>query len=224
MSQTNCRKPKCLSEPKNSYPLKEIIQNQVSSSKGDSHSSGSFLKDLRLAKSLSQRALAKKLGIPRTNLQRLEETPLQMLPLGILEQFSNGIGVKMEDLLHSFNGFGKEGLMRSNLKNPFFSFQYKEGVEFASFLKTPEACFIGSLTLKPQKTLLKEEAPHGKFLFYLVLEGMVLATVSSKECLFKAGEFFTMDESSPYELYNPHQFEKLVALLFCFPSFICRKS
>lgn len=187
---------------------------------GDSNGNGSFLRQLRKEKGLSQRDLAERCGIPRTSLQRMEEMPWQAITWGELELLSKGLGLKAEEIFHRFNGFGKNGLVRLDEKNPCFILNFGEGIQYASDLHHPQECFIGTLTLSPQKTLPKEDTPRGGLIYFKIQQGLFTITQAGKTHVFKPGERFYLKEPQPYELYNPHQFEKLVASLVTLPSFI----
>lgn len=173
---------------------------------------------LRKERGLSQRDFAKKLGLPRARLQRLENRSWERLARDF-EALAKALGLKMEELFSRFNGRLQESLTRSHVKKPFFSLELEKG-RFSSLLPKPNECFIGTFTLLPQKTFSKEEVPHGELVFYLVLEGELLLTRASKEQVYKEGECFSLTGHVEYELYNPHQFRPLVALLVSLPSFI----
>ena len=180
----------------------------------------SYFKTLREEKKLSQRELAVKIGISRTHLQRLESKPVKRLSLGEVELFSQGLGLKIQELVQRFGFVDRPDFMtRACLKNPFFVIDFTPGVQFASHVSRPEDCITGTLTMAPQKSLAKEQAPRSEFLYYLVLEGTLLLTVFSKEYLFKTGEFFWIGSNCFYELYNPHQFQNMLAVVCSRPSF-----
>lgn len=208
--------------PFNFSPDKKVLKKHLSPDSGNGHcnGNGSLLRALRENKGLSQRELAEKCGIPRTSLQRLEEMSQRAITLGELELLSKGLDLKVEELFHRFNGFEKNGFVRLNEKSPCFVLNYGEGIEYASDLHKPEDCFIGTLTLAPQKTITKEDAPRGELVFFEVRRGLLTMTQAGKARVFKPGERFYLKEPQPYELYNPHQFEKLVVTLITLPSFI----
>ena len=182
----------------------------------------SLLSGLRREKDLSQRALAWKMGISRAHLQRLENKPGDRLSLGELELLAKGLGMKAEELIGRFVGSrnGREIFSRASVEKPFFAMDVEAAAQIASYLKHSEDCFIGNLALAPQKSLSRDQIPQGKFLFYFVLQGRLLLTLFGKEYFFKEGECFSLEGGYPYDFYNPHQFQKMNALLFSLPAFI----
>ena len=109
---------------------------------------------------------------------------------------------------------------RCSLQESFFVLDFAKGALFASFLQEPHACFIGSLTLGPQKNILSDQIPKVDFIFYSVLEGTFLVTLASKEHLLRQGDCLAIHRHTSHEIYNPHQFNKAVTLVVTFPSFI----
>ena len=178
-----------------------------------------ILRDLREERRLSQRDLAKRLGIQRSYLQRLECKPLDEISFGELKLLARGFEMKMEELIHRFQiaQKGEEFLCRSNLKNPFSLSEVAKGIQFASYLKRRGICSVGALILQPRTGLSKDETPNAEFLFCLVMEGNLLLNLFCKDYFFKEEECFSLDGHLLYELYNPHQFRRLTALLFTFP-------
>lgn len=189
-----------------------------------SHTNGSILGALRKEKGFTQRAFAEKLGIQRTRLVRIEKRTWQELTLGDLELIANGLGMKWTEIAKKFNGANTKGIaQRSSIEQPSLLFHYSDGIQLASLLNEPAPCFVGVFTLAPHKNLCHEESPQSEFLFYCVLAGTLVLSLSGTEQVFKAGECFRLFGDPHYELYNPHQFQKVQVLVFSNPSFIQKK-
>lgn len=179
------------------------------------------LKHLREQKGLSQKQLAEKIGMERTRLVRLEQKPWNEVCLGDLESISSALGLRAQEILARYSGFGKEALSdRTLLNSPHFKVDSGRGYRFGSVLQKPEACFIGTLHLDPQKTVPASDAPKAAFLQYMVLEGDLLVTLGGKEYRMRESECFTLDGTRTYEFYNPHQFKPVILLVVSLPSFI----
>lgn len=179
------------------------------------------LKLLRSQRGMSQKQLAEKIGMERTRLVRLEQKPWGEISLSDLEMISGALGLRIHEILTKFSGIEQESLTnRTQLNTPHFKIDSGKGYRFGSVLQKPEVCFIGTLQIDPQKTLPAVEAPKAPFLYYLVLEGDLLVTMSGRECRIKQYESFTLDGTRMYEFYNPHQFKETVVLLFSLPAFI----
>lgn len=175
------------------------------------------LKILREKRRISQKALAKKIGIERTRLIRLERKHWKELSVGDVELLSRGMEMNLNDLiryLKGFDGTGGRTLERTHLKTPYFVIDSKQGYKLNSLLKQPGHFFAGVLNLDPHKTWPCEACLQGRFLFYQVLEGEVLVTLSSKEYLIREKECFSLQGETFYEFYNPHQFKEAAVLLF----------
>lgn len=179
------------------------------------------IKMLREQKGLSQKQLANRIGMERTRLVRLEQKNWGEMSVGDLELISNALGFRVSELLNRFSGFGREGIAnRTLLAVPHFKVDSGKGYRFGSVLEKPECCFVGTLHIEPQKGVPHAETPKASFIFYLVLEGDLLLTMGCKEYRLREKESFTVNASSSYEFYNPHQFKEASLLIFSLPSFI----
>lgn len=180
-----------------------------------------FVRELRKEKGVSQRTLAKQLGIPRANLQRLERMPGERLTFRDLCLVAQGLGYKVEELIERLRDDRKENpLARAGIKIPSFVLQRGQGAKFSSFMNRTDLCFIGAVHLAPQATLSKENAPKGQLVFYLVFEGVISLSLFGKDYLFKSGECFFLTDPSDYEIYNPHQLQEIILIAVISPSFI----
>lgn len=181
-----------------------------------------LLRELRQRKGLSQRDFARKMGMNRTHLQRLEHKPWQRLSLEELGQIAETLDMSVEELIQHFQLRSKSAITRAALRNPFFVIKISTVMQLGALIKNPKDFFVGTVTLAPQKFIPKDQTIQEKFVFYLVLEGNLLVTVSGKEHLIRESECFSLEDPCPYELYNPHQFNKLIALLFSIPSCVTK--
>src|SRR3989338_2136787 len=113
-----------------------------------------FLRDIREKKKFSQRFFAQKLNISRTHLQRLESRPIEEIPFGELRRVVQHLGYKLEELVgqtpcsQNLNSV----LSRCALTEPVFLIDSMKGIRFGSYLESPSAYFVGTLTMEPQKT------------------------------------------------------------------------
>lgn len=184
-----------------------------------SNGNGSILRKLREEKGLSQRELAKKLGICKSSLVYFERKAFEDMTVRELKRLSKVFEFNFEELMLS-NGSKKPAITRFSLEKPSFTLDYGEGVRINSHLEKPAAIFAGTLALGPYKTFPKEKAPRGDIVFYLILEGTLTVKSGSEECVLKEGETLALQHPPPYELYNPHQFKEVVAFFSTIPSFI----
>lgn len=224
--QVQC--PERIHPASNFNPDKEVLKKHSNQDSNEGHSNGhpngdgSALKSLREKEKASQRSFARRLGLPRVHLQRLETRSWESFSVADLKALSKGLGISVEALFSRFEGFKKEPFVRACLKKPFFSLDL-EGARFGSLLPEPGPFFFGTLTLPPHKTLSYGETPRGEFLFYLLLEGELLVKLP-EDHLLRPGEGFPLKGTRSYELYNPHQFKEAFALLLTYPSFIRKPS
>ena len=172
-----------------------------------------FVRYFREEQGLSQRDFARKLGIKRSHLQRLESKPWKQLSLEEVGRIAHGFGLKTETLIQRMEGHGQEVLQRISIKQTFLSLEFKQTGRLASLLRNENHCFIGSLTLLPRKELSSTHLPRSPFLFCFVLRGSVTVTFCEKEYVFREGEGFCLDREHPFELFNPHQFDEAALLV-----------
>lgn len=179
------------------------------------------LKMLREQKGLSQKQLASRIGMERTRLVRLEQKKWGEMSVNDLELISSALGIRLPEMLSKFSGFDREGIAdRTLLAAPHFKIDSGKGYRIGSILERPQSCFVGTLHIGPQKTIPSSETPKANFVFFLVLEGDLLMTMGCKEYRLREKESFTVNASTAYEFYNPHQFKEVGLLVFSLPSFI----
>ena len=189
---------------------------------GNSHGNESLshIQLLRQKKGLSQRSLAKKLGICKSSLVHFEKKAWEKLTVGELRLLSDVLEIKFEDLLMHPNGSNGDTIDRASLNDPLFVMEYGEGIRISSHLKNPGVTFFGVVTLAPHKTFLREKTPRAEWVSYFVLDGILAVNTGLRDCVLKEGDSLTLRSCSRYELYNPHQFKEIKAVLFTLPSFI----
>lgn len=203
---------------------KEVLKDHPRPDSTNGHSNGhpngndSLLKSLREKEKISQRSFARKLGLPRAHLQRLEARPWESFSVADLKALSGGLGITVEALFSRFDSSDGGPFVRASLKKPFFSLDL-EGARFGSLLPEPGPFFFGTLALPPHQSLSPDKTPRGEFLFYLLLEGELLVKLR-EDHLLRPGEGFPLQGTSSYELYNPHQFKEAFVLLLTYPAFI----
>ena len=200
----------------NFTPDKEVLNEN---SNGPSNGGGSLLRLLREQKGLSQRALAKKLGISKTGLVHFESKSPKDVTVGELTLLSQALEISVMELFMHTHGLKTEKIERASLKEPPFSIDYGEGIRIGFQDKDSAFIFTGTLTLPPQKTLSRENSPRADYVSLSVLEGLLLVKTSLREYVIKEGHCLSLKHSLPYELYNPHQFKPLFAFLSTAPSF-----
>lgn len=181
-----------------------------------------FLQGLREKKGISQRSFARAAGIPRSHIQRIETKPWPSLTLHELQMIAQSLGMKLADLIGEGQTYfkGEPLLERASLEAPFFETRLSSGTKLGSLLKNPQKCFVGTLVLAPQQGIHREQAPGGDFLFWYIVQGTLLLSLGSESCVFKEKECFSLTgHEAPYEFFNPHQFQKMTALIVTLPSF-----
>ena len=107
---------------------------------------------------------------------------------------------------------------RSKLNMPVYIINYDEGVKICAMVRPGKPYFAGVLKIQPRKEWTKEKVIKRKEIFIHVLEGNLLLKINGKEHLFKEDENLTLSMPSSYEIYNPHQFKELVAMIYATPN------
>lgn len=205
-----------LRHPPSSENTVHAQENEPSGGKPETARNFSYVRLLREERKITQRELAKRLGVSRTHLQRLEAKASEELSVMEIQRLARTFAIKTKDLLERIFLFSEEGrvLSRCSIEKPVFVTKYEDGIEFGSFLRQSEACYIGKLKLSPKKSLSRQDHPKGALLFWFILEGSLLLTLGTKEHLFKTGECFSLDGGMPYEMFNPHQIKDVLILSF----------
>lgn len=178
------------------------------------------LRQLREQKDISQRDFARAIGITRTHLQRLEIKPWNKLSFSELGLLAVGFGIEASELVNRLSGSFQKSIIRASLASPFFIVDFSSAAQFASHLKRPRDFFIGTFSLAPQKSLLKDHTPQERFVYFLVLGGTLVISLSDKEHVIKKDESIGLQDARAYELYNPSPIQKATAVLVTIPSFV----
>jgi len=179
------------------------------------------LQALREKKGLSQKILADRLSMDRTRVVRLEKKTWKQLSLSDLALIAQAFDMNLHELMTYFSSFFPlNNFERASLHYPAFAVNSGDGVTFNSFFNKPDASFMGTLRVAPQRSLYPEKAPRAQIVFYSVLEGELVLILSSRQYVLKEFDCIRMDNTAYYELYNPHQLKEALALLFTVPSFV----
>jgi len=162
-----------------------------------------FLKSLRRERGLTQRDLARRLGISRGQLQRLEAGPAGDYALRDLRRLAEIFSLPLEDLLFRLDPAPPRDFARASLAAPF-SIKFFGGMAAAA-LSLPEAAVkIQRLSLPARGTLGASQVPRGDFLWCLMLEGELVLTMGGRVRRFEKGDFFQVTGRPPCEWFNPH--------------------
>lgn len=175
---------------------------------------------LREEKGISQRKMAKILGIARNKVHRTERKPWRKISLGDIESLAPVLDMDPHELFFCFVASQRECFYRTRDSNPFFTFEFPEGIKAYSWIKQNPSCFIGRILFPPKATLRKDLTPKGKLVFYRMEKGNLLMSLAKKECLLKEGECLTLDHPVSYELYNGDAMREAVATIITLPSFL----
>jgi len=179
------------------------------------------LRLIRERKSISQRVLAKKMGIKRGQLLRIERKPWDKLALGELDLFSTALDLNVRDLIHFIAALKKKEIYyRGDRENPFFEIELDCGIHCASFLPKPKDHFVGILSIPPQKCLKNGRIPRSDFLMVYIVKGVLNLSLQDRDLVLREGQYFSYAESLHIEFYNPQRLDNLEILLITTPSFV----
>ena len=161
------------------------------------------------------------LGVPRTQVMRMEECGWQELRISELNLAARVLGMSLEELIleNKKNGLEKPSA-KCSWEKPFSSMSLADGVRFDATVPNPEKCFTGQLHLAPQKSLELAEIVKAEFFYLEVREGEVLLTHGFRELILRRGDCLSLQNEIPRSIYNPHQFLKSVCGLVTLPSFM----
>lgn len=183
---------------------------------------GEVIRSLRKEKGLSQEELAKKAGVDRTTVARIECGVFKSLSMDKLTGIANAIGIDLKTLLHKTQSeLESPASLRSHLDQIAFALEYPlEGFRIVSMMPKRREFFFGRIEIKAQKTILTTKLPHPEQIYLHCLDGKLLLIYESNEFLLKAGDCFVFSGRSDYELYNPEPLKTLSSLFITYPSFL----
>lgn len=204
----------------NQTPAPSSIGALLGDDKPSSNGQHSLLRNLREQKGISQRKMAKMLGIARNKLSRAEQKSWRKLSLGEIESLAPVFEMRPDELFFCFFASQKELFYRTRETNPFFRFELTDGIKVSSWIRQNRSCFIGGMQFPPKATLPKDLTPKGELAFLRIAKGNLLVTLLGKECLLREGECFTLEGPVPYELYNSNAMGEAVAMIVTLPSFL----
>lgn len=182
---------------------------------------GQAIRLTRREKGLSQEGLARKAGIDRTTIARVECGIFKTLSVEKLEGIAWALGLEMKDLILKARSMVEGQTCRSHLNRIAFSLDYPEdGFRIVSILPKRREFFFGRIEVLPQKNVASAKLPHPEQIYLHVLEGKVHLTWEVKEYLLKPGDCFAFSGFRDYELYNPDLLKTAVSLFITYPSFV----
>lgn len=164
---------------------------------------------------LSQTAFAKKIGIERTKLIRLEKKVWEEIPIGELQLLAKGLALPLSQLIQKYGDDpAQSALSRFHLDRPPFSVQIRQGCRLQVYThQKPYA--VCSMKLAAHETVTADKFPaEGAFAFYFVLEGEILLQLAGQEHFFREKECFCIKPATDWEIYNPSQLKPAVLLMF----------
>lgn len=182
---------------------------------------GEAIRILRKERGMSQQELAKRAGINRTTIARIETGVFKSLSLHNLEQVAEGLGLDLSTLLLKAESIGESYIHRGNVNKVEFVLDYpEEGFRISSLLPKRKEFFFGKIELQPRATATTKKLPHAEQICIHTMDGKVLLTRGGRDYLLKTGECSGFSGLMHYELYNPSQIHVSTAFFVSYPSFI----
>lgn len=172
-----------------------------------------LLADIRKQKKKSQSELAKRMGISRSQLTRLEKKRPDQVNLGQLQAFAEGLGCSPIALFGVIYGTEKENYFRSSLTKPLHSMPWQKGVALNSLIPDYKNLRIHYLTIEKQSFVEIGKVQDNQWNFYLVIEGQVIINAGLKEIPLTKHDTLFMNEPIQHNIENNHAFKK--AELLC---------
>jgi transcriptional regulator with XRE-family HTH domain len=206
---------KSLSEPVNLFSSPEPLNEKT-----DGCSLGEAIQLFRKEKGLSQEELAKKAGLDRSTIGRVECGILKSLSVDKLEVIAKAIGTNLKSLLLRANTADTPASCRSHLSRIEFALEYPEaGFRIVSHVPKRKEFFFGKIEIEPKKTIPSSKLPHPEQIYLHTLEGKILLNQDGKELYLKPGDCFSFPGFSEYEIYNPEHLKSASALFVTYPCF-----
>lgn len=179
------------------------------------------LRLLRQNKGISLRLLAHKIGLEKSRLGRLERKPIEDLSLAELKLLTTGLDISFHRIFTWIGeAAGLQAFHRASLKKPAYILDFGEGAKITAHLSKTPRIFVGTLTLSPQKGIAADRTPKSEFLYYLILKGTLHVKTIAGESIFNEEDYYAAEQHFAYELFNPHQFKEVSALVVSLPSFL----
>ena len=199
----------------------QVLKEATPSGKFICRDSGEELSPLRIlreTRNLTQKDLADRLQIERTRIIRMEKKPWEQLSLGDIEIYARGLGITMQGLYDFLDGLRQTPrIQKFNIEKMEYVMSAGKNWKYTSVLENPGVHFIGTLILSANQTLSKEDVHRAPFLFYLVLEGEMVVTLTHRDYWIRENEGFVVENADAYELYNPNSLKRVKALVFSGP-------
>ena len=184
------------------------------------YSLGEAIHALRKEKGISQEELAKRAGVDRSTIARVESGVFKSLSVEKLEGIAAAIGTDLKSLLIRADAAQEPASFRSHLSRIEFALEYPEdGFRIVSHVPKRKEFFFGKIEIEPQRTISSEKLPHPDQIYLHALEGKLLLNQDRKEFFLKPGDCFAFPGFSNYELYNPDPLKRVSALFITYPCF-----
>lgn len=182
---------------------------------------GEAIRVLRKERGISQQELAKKSGVNRTTIARIETGVFKSLSIQNLEHVASALGLDLSTLLLKAESMGSSFIHRGNLNKVEFILDYpEEGFRISSLLPRRREFFFGKIEMNPRCTAPTRKLPHAEQIAIHSMEGRILLTRGGQDYLLKPGDCSGFSGMIHYELYNPSQIHSAVAFLVSYPSFV----
>lgn len=178
--------------------------------------SSSLLAQIRKQRNMSQRNLAKKMDITRTQLQRIENKKNEKLFLWELSLFAGALRIPLTDLvqLMEWDKTPLENFTRCSLDRPFTVIKFEDGVELDCMIENPRQSFVGRLNLSAQRSFPLKRLPGlGSFIFMVSLQGIVSVEGGAPMVLKEKDGFFG-ESLSNMIIHNTQPVQKASLLIF----------
>jgi transcriptional regulator with XRE-family HTH domain len=180
----------------------------------------SILRQLREQRNLSQRELARKMGVSRIQLQWMENKHPERLLLREVKLMAGALQYSLPALMKimGFEGELDPKFFRCSLDQPVSNIRFDDGVELASILEQGGKAFAGRLSLLPQKSFSLKQLPgRVDYVFAKVMQGMAFVEGCGSPMILKEKEGLFIDSGAQLnkiEMQNNHSVQKLSVLFF----------
>lgn len=163
----------------------------------------------------SQEEMARKIDMPIASFRRMENRPLQKIPVGVLKQIGEALQIYSLD---EIMGFLEE---RQNYdfdqKKAFFKRSYGNGV-FHSYLPKNLDFSFGELRIQPGSNIAAEFRMKSSNIAFLVTFGSVKLKLSSQDKVYSKGQGFGVAGAISYELQNANKLQSSCLIVAASPA------
>lgn len=182
----------------------------------------SLLQKARIKSGLSQRQVARKSGISRGRLRRLEGKSFEEITLRELGKISEALGKDLKELIERNKDFPRGAFVGRAGEVPFELNMAHDGCRITSLTFPRDDFFIGKLFLGGKKILEGDGVPRAKTVFIQVLLGNFKLETGQDLFELKEGDRLLFPGHSSYVIRNPLARES-VGFFITIPAFSIKK-